>query len=465
MVWVVINSVYGQNKSLIGGMKETLIPTPLSFKFRIRSVEEMRLMIPSKWLTGFAVTYIGTSIVISSCEAYLISLGIISYYSDLGPIRGFRIAFSVIFIATALTCICLATKIQRRSTAIALFVFSILSLVAASFLSSFWYLRADMRFLSTMNYKDYEETKSKVLNVMARTTEDGKILFPFYPWTPIMVAMNCFPLLLIAISVSLFFICLNMFFSMKIIQGTQNDLREKKISVVHASIGTIFIIVGLAINGGMLTLPNLGYYHWWMLMDWIFVPMTFSTLSLYFAGFLAISVASSEKLGRKFGLFITSIIVLAALILVLVHTSNLLSDSKQIRTWGDFDDVTHNDSHMCINLHITRWNYRNCNFSVNCIETPKVCDGVLDLLANYNGTDIEVPGCESDSGLTIKYFADELFCGQKYEGVYAMIFGSGAIGILCCLAIWIMSFNTLVLVFKLIRNGIRQVFCAQIPLQ
>ena len=82
LIWVVINSVYGQNKSLIGGMKETLIPTPMSFNFRIRSVEEMRLMIPAKWLIGFAITYIVTSIIISTCEAYLISLGIISYYSD-----------------------------------------------------------------------------------------------------------------------------------------------------------------------------------------------------------------------------------------------------------------------------------------------------------------------------------------------------------------------------------------------
>jgi len=201
-------------------------------------------------------------------------------------------------------------------------------------------------------------------------------------------------------------------------------------------------------------------------MDWIFVPMTFSTLALYFAGFLAISVAASEKLGRKFGLFIMSIIALASLILVLVHTSYLLSDSKYVRTWGDFDDVSHNDSHMCIDSGSRDvWEYRNCNFTENCIETPKVCDGILDLLADYNSTVINVPGCDFNPSLTIKYFVDELFCGQKYEGVYAMIFGAGAIGILCCLAIWIMSYNTLVLVFKLIRNGIRQIFCAQIPLQ
>ena len=35
LIWVVINSVYGQNKSLIGGMKETLTPTPLRLTWNL----------------------------------------------------------------------------------------------------------------------------------------------------------------------------------------------------------------------------------------------------------------------------------------------------------------------------------------------------------------------------------------------------------------------------------------------
>eukprot|EP00093_Oithona_nana_P011955 11955.XXX_370405_372069_1 [CDS] Oithona nana genome sequencing. len=472
LIWVVINSVYGQNKSLIGGMKETLIPTPMSFNFRIRSVEEMRLMIPAKWLIGFAITYIVTSIIISTCEAYLISLGIISYYSDLGPIRGFRIAFSVVFISTAVTCICLATKLQRRSTAIALFLFAILSLVAASFLSSFWYLRADMRFLSTMNYKDYEETKTKVLSHMTKT-EDGKILFPLKPWSFIMVAMNCFPLLLITLSVCLIFVCLNMFFSIKIMQGSTNEPQEKKTSLIYISIGTILLIVGFAINVGMIIVPNLGHFDWMMAMEWIYKPMTFSTLSLLFGGFLALSIGTSEKLSRKFGLLMHSFVMLASLIVLLMHTSHLLNETSYVHSYGDFECVKHNESHMCLEAKCVSGsgydyygrNTRECNLTDACIETPKVCDGVLDLLSTYNNTPIDKEGCDYTPHLKIHYFADELFCGKKWEGVYAMIFGSGAIGILCCIAIWIISFNTLLMVFKLIRNAVRQIFCAQIPLQ
>ena len=471
LIWVVINSVYGQNKSLIGGMKETLTPTPLRFNFRIRSVEEMRLMIPAKWLIGFAVTYIVTSIIISTCEAYLISMGIISHYSDLGPIRGFRIAFSVVFISTAITCICLATKLQRRSTAIALFLFAILSLVAASFLSSFWYLRADMRFLSTMNFKDYEETKTKVLSHMTKT-EEGKILFPLKPWSFIMVAMNCFPLLLITLSVSLILVCLNMFFSIKIMQGSTNETQEKKISLIYISIGAILLITGFAINIGMIIVPNLGYFAFYKTIEWIYKPMTFSTLALFFGGFLALSIGTSEKLGRKFGLLMHSFIMLASLIVLLMHTSYLLDETSQVYSYGDFECVKHNESHLCLEAKcaIADYDYygrktRKCNLTDVCIETPKVCDGVLDLLSAYNNTPIKKEGCDYTPHLQISYFADELFCSKKWEGVYAMIFGSGAIGILCCIAIWIMSFNTLLLVFKLTRNAVRQIFCAQIPLQ
>jgi len=82
-------------------------------------------------------------------------------------------------------------------------------------------------------------------------------------------------------------------------------------------------------------------------------------------------------------------------------------------------------------------------------------------LSYYNDTAVDVQGCEFNPHLRISHFADELFCGEKWEGIYAMIFASGAIGILATIAIWIMSFQTLVLVFKLIINGVRQIFCAQ----
>ena len=160
-----------------------------------------------------------------------------------------------------------------------------------------------------------------------------------------------------------------------------------------------------------------------------------------------------------------SFIMLASLIVLLMHTSYLLDETSQVYSYGDFGCVKHNESHLCLEAKCGYDYLRECNLTDTCIETPKVCDGVLDLLSAYNNTPIKKEGCDYTPHLQISYFADELFCSKKWEGVYAMIFGSGAIGILCCIAIWIMSFNTLLLVFKLIRNAVRQIFCAQIPLQ
>ena len=54
-----------------------------------------------------------SGIIIGSCEIYLMSHGIKSWYSLLGPIRGYRIGFSVIFIANGILC-CILLKLNAK---------------------------------------------------------------------------------------------------------------------------------------------------------------------------------------------------------------------------------------------------------------------------------------------------------------------------------------------------------------
>ena len=92
----------------------------------------------------------------------------------------------------------------------------------ASFLSSFWYLRADMRYLSTMGWQHYDETKNLVLPHM-QMDPNGHFYFPLYPWSIIMVVMNCFPLVIVSISIALVFLCLNLMIAIDFIKNVVQD--------------------------------------------------------------------------------------------------------------------------------------------------------------------------------------------------------------------------------------------------
>ena len=103
---------------------------PLRFNFRIRNLEEMRLIVPQKWLCCIAIVYFVSSLFMASCESYLLSKGIRSNYSDLGPIHGVRIGLAVLFISTGITCLCLINRAQKRSTALATLFLAISSLIS-----------------------------------------------------------------------------------------------------------------------------------------------------------------------------------------------------------------------------------------------------------------------------------------------------------------------------------------------
>ena len=56
--------------------------------------------------------------------------GIVSYWSDLGPIHGVRIGLSVIFICTGVTSLCLIKRVQKRSTTLATLFLALASLIS-----------------------------------------------------------------------------------------------------------------------------------------------------------------------------------------------------------------------------------------------------------------------------------------------------------------------------------------------
>ena len=170
--WFSIHRIYNKNED----QQALFLIRPLTLNFRIRSQQEMNLMVPNNWLWIIASQYFVSSLFISSGEIYLMADGIKSYYSDLGPIHGVRIGLAIIFCSTGITCLCLIKRQQKKTATISALILAIISLIAASFLSSFWYLRADMRLLSTMGNPEYDQIKHRVLSHMS-INSDGFLFF------------------------------------------------------------------------------------------------------------------------------------------------------------------------------------------------------------------------------------------------------------------------------------------------
>lgn len=235
--------------------------------------------------------------------------GITSYYSDLGPIHGVRIGMSVIFISTAITCLCLIKRQQKKTTTISALFLATISLIAASVLSSFWYLRADMRLLSTMGNPAYDKIKNRVLSHMTLNS-DGLLLFPFRPWTPMMLLMNCFPMLNIIASIALIFITLNILFSFGFIEQDDSLIHRppaKRHNVLFACIGTLFLGYGFVNNCIMILLPNVSYSKAYTVQHDLFIPMTMGSLALLLGGILTLAIAEHGGTAKKIGLLLLSI--------------------------------------------------------------------------------------------------------------------------------------------------------------
>ena len=116
------------------------------------------------------------------------------------------------------------------------------------------------------------------------------------------------------------------------------------------------------------------------------------------------------------------------------------------------------------------WNSRKSdnpyNCSMPCIPIEKKCDGVLDFfkMPPANDNSKEAPDQCHKNPYAEYLFLDEFWCAEKWIGIYGTLFIAAGIGILTCIAIWILSWPTLVFYFTLIRNVIRQYCCSQIPM-
>ena len=107
------------------------------------------------------------------------------------------------------------------------------------------------------------------------------------------------------------------------------------------------------------------------------------------------------------------------------------------------------------------------NCSMPCIPIEKKCDGVLDFfkMPPANDNSKAAPDDQCNRNPYAEYlFLDEFWCAEKWIGIYGTLFIAAGIGILTCIAIWILSWPTLVFYFTLIRNVIRQYCCSQIPM-
>lgn len=60
----------------------------------------------------------------------------------------------------------------------------------------------------------------------------------------------------------------------------------------------------------------------------------------------------------------------------------------------------------------------------------------------------------------ISHFYDELFCRQRWTPLYIMIFVTGAMACLCCVALWILQLETIVMTIGYARNAIKHAICS-----
>ena len=90
-------------------------------------------------------------------------------------------------------------------------------------------------------------------------------------------------------------------------ENNEVPMEDEKFNISFVIIGSILLICGFVNNVNMILLPNLGYFNYHDVLNRIFTPMTFGSLSLFVGGLLTIKVASHEGLMKKFTLFLISL--------------------------------------------------------------------------------------------------------------------------------------------------------------
>ena len=124
-------------------------------------------------------------------------------------------------------------------------------------------------------------------------------------------------------------------------------------------------------------------------------------------------------------------------------------------------NIHQNETHFCIDLSGgNNYDYYSCKEGQKCVELKAKCDGILDF--------VSTPEMAQNStrryGQEI-YFADETDCNKdRFTPIFVSIFGLNALVIVSCVAIWILTFNSVPLVVKMVLNTFKRVFSDHVPL-
>ena len=109
----------------------------ISFRFKLHTIEEMKLKMPKRWLWFFTIIYFVVGFSIAICQAIILSKGNQSprpWITD--QIIAARFAFSAVLILTGIFSITLMLFAKKRTSNLFCFLFAIVSLVLASKASS-----------------------------------------------------------------------------------------------------------------------------------------------------------------------------------------------------------------------------------------------------------------------------------------------------------------------------------------
>ena len=131
---------------------------------------------------------------------------------------------------------------------------------------------------------------------------------------------------------------------------------------------------------------------------------------------------------------------------------------------AEFGCVQRNDTSVCLENCGQNDQNEGCHAFDICIDSIQMCNGVLDFL-NISQYEHDVENHCRDKPYRLPHFYDELFCRQRWIGVYISIFSTGAISIMCCVATWIFTVDTLGIVFQHAKNTFRRIFYAQTLMQ
>jgi len=174
------------------------------FKLRLRTLDEMRLQVPKKWLTALTIIQVLVSGMLITCQLYILIALPKSplIHSKLVNELGF-IAVPVASILLAIACVCLICVRQKCAINIIAFICAFGSVVVATLLHIGW---KNLKYDSIT----IEDEEHKTLYIALAT----------------MILSS--PLILLMCYIAIFFITLNMWFSFEMNSSSSNEGQKSK---------------------------------------------------------------------------------------------------------------------------------------------------------------------------------------------------------------------------------------------